>query len=75
MTVKNVWVKDNYGKSLGYAYIKETPGGQEIDIQLNHELSELTKWWREWGPVFSNSNPTVTDALHQAKVLHDVTQA
>jgi hypothetical protein len=74
MTVKNVWVKDNYGNSLGYAYVKETYGGQEIDIQLNHELSELTKWWKEWQPVFTSMNPHVADALQQAKVMHAITK-
>jgi hypothetical protein len=74
MTVKNVWVKDNYGNSMGWGNVQDAHGGQDIHIQLAHELTEMTKWWREWGPVFTNPNPTVTDALQQAKVLHDVTQ-
>jgi hypothetical protein len=74
MTVKNIFVKDNYGNQLGWGNVQDSFGGQDIHIQLAHELSEMTKWWKEWGPVFSNPSPTVTDALQQAKVLHDVTQ-
>ena len=70
MTVKHVNVKDTYGNSLGYAYVKETYGGQEIDIQLPNELSEMIRWWKEWGPVFTSMNPHVADALQQARVMH-----
>ena len=75
MTVKNIFVKDNYGNSLGWGNAQDTYGGQDINIQLAHELSEMIKWWKEWGPVFTNTNPTVTDALNQAKVLHDVSRS
>jgi hypothetical protein len=75
MTVKNIFVKDNYGNSLGRGNAQDAHGGQDIHIQLSHELSEMMKWWREWGPVFTNTNPTVTDALKQAKVLHDVSRS
>lgn len=74
MTIKNVYVKDNYGKSLGWGNAQETHGGHDIHIQMAHELNEMVEWWREWGPVFNNPNPTVTDALQQAKVLHDVSR-
>lgn len=75
MTIKNVYVKDNYGNSLGWGNAQDTHGGQDIHIQIPHELTKMIEWWKTWGPVFSNPNPTVTDALQQAKVLHDVTQA
>ena len=75
MTIKNVQVKDNYGKTLGWSTVQDVHGGQEIHIQIPNELTEMVEWWRAWGPVFKNLNPTVTDALQQAKVLHDVTQA
>jgi hypothetical protein len=75
MTVKNVYVKDNYSNALGWGHAQDAPGGQNIHITMNNELSEMIEWWKEWGPVFTNPNPTVTDALQQAKVLHDVTQA
>ena len=74
MTVKNVFVKDTYGNIMGLAYVKETYGGQEIDIQMSHELSELTKWWKEWGPIFSSGDPRVVDALLQAKTMHALTK-
>jgi len=75
MTVKNIFVKDNYGNSLGWGNAQDAHGGQDIHIQLTHELSEMIRWWKEWGPVFTNTNPTVTDALKQAKVLHDVSRS
>ena len=75
MTIKNIFVKDNYGNSLGWGNAHDTHGGQDITIQLTHELTEMIRWWKEWGPVFTNPSPTVTDALQRAKVLHDVTQA
>jgi hypothetical protein len=75
MTIKNVFVKDNYGNSLGWGNTQDTHGGQDIHIQMSHELTEMMRWWREWGPVFTNTNPTVTDALKQTKVLHDVSRS
>jgi hypothetical protein len=75
MTVKNIFVKDNYGNSLGWGNAQDAHGGQDIHIQMSHELGEMMKWWKEWGPVFANTNPTVTDALKQAKVLHDVSRS
>ena len=71
MTVKNFHVDPN----LGYGTINDVHGGVQLQIMANSELHNLMLWWRQWGPVFSNPNPTVTDALQQAKVLHDVTQA
>jgi hypothetical protein len=75
MTIKNVFVKDNYGNSLGWGNAQDTHGGQDITIQMSHELTEMMRWWKEWGPVFTNTNSTVTDALKQAKVLHDVSRS
>jgi len=75
MTIKNIFVKDNYGNSLGWGNAQDTHGGQDIHIQMNFELTEMMRWWKEWGPVFSSTNPTVTDALKQAKVLHDVSRS
>ena len=74
MTIKNIQVKDNYGKTLGWSTVQDVHGGQEIHIQIPHELNEMVEWWRSWGLVFKNPNPTVTDALQQAKVLHDVSR-
>lgn len=70
MTIKNVIVKDNYGNSLGWGNAQDTHGGQDIHIQLTHELSEMIKWWKEWQPIFTSMNPHVADALQQAKVMH-----
>ena len=74
MTIKNVYVKDNYGNSMGWGNAQDAHGGQDIHIQLNFELTEMMRWWKQWGPVFANQNPVVTDALQQARVLHDITQ-
>jgi hypothetical protein len=63
MTIKNVYVQDNYSKTLGHGYGRDTNGGQDLYITIPHELSEMIEWWRAWGPVFKNLNPTVTDAL------------
>ena len=70
MTVKNVWVRDNYGNQLGWGNVLDTHGGQDINILLSHELTEMMKWWKEWQPVFNSMNPHVADALQQAKVMH-----
>lgn len=75
MTVKVVTIRDAYGNYMGYGNVKETYGGQEIDIQLIPEIAEMLNWWKQWGPVFANQNPVVTDALQQARVLHDISQA
>ena len=47
MTVKNVWVRDNYGNQLGWGNVLDTHGGQDINILLSHELTEMMKWWKE----------------------------
>ena len=70
MTIKNVQVKDNYGKTLGWSTVHDVHGGQEIHIQIPNELTEMVEWWREWKPLFSSMNPHVQDALQQAKVMH-----
>ena len=75
MTIKNVYVTDNFSKTLGWCNAQDVHGGgQDIHIMMTYELTEIIEWWRTWGPVFSNPNPTVTDALQQAKVLHDVSR-
>lgn len=70
MTIKNVLVKDNYGKTLGWSTVQDVYGGQEIHIQIPNELNEMVDWWKEWKPLFSSMNPHVQDALQQAKVMH-----
>ena len=74
MTIKNVYVKDNYGNSLGWGHAQDAHGGQDIHIQIPHELNEMITWWREWKPLFSSMNPHVQDALQQAKVMHALSQ-
>ena len=63
MTVKNIFVKDNYGNQLGWGNAQDSYGGQDIHIQMAHELSEMIKWWKEWGPLFNSSNPAVRASL------------
>jgi len=70
MTVKNIYVKDNYGNSMGRGNAQDAHGGQDIHIQLNFELTEMMRWWKEWQPVFTSMNPHVADALQQSKVMH-----
>jgi hypothetical protein len=74
MTVKNVWVKDNYGNSLGWGNVQDAHGGQDITIQMSHELTEMMRWWKEWGPIFSSGDPRVVDSLMQAKTMHALTK-
>jgi hypothetical protein len=74
MTVKNVYLKDTSGNHFGWANVQDTHGGQEIHINLTHELAELTRWWQEWGPIFSSGDPRVVDALLQAKTMHTLTR-
>jgi hypothetical protein len=74
MTIKNVYVKDHYGNQMGWGNAQDTHGGQDINIQLNYELTEMIRWWKEWGPVFSNPNPSVIDKLAEAKVLYEISK-
>jgi hypothetical protein len=52
--------------------LRETYGGQEISVGIGWELQDLMNWWKQWGPVFSDSSSTVQDALGQARVLHEL---
>ena len=74
MTIKNVYVTDNFSKTLGWGNARDAHGGQDIHITMHHELSEMIEWWREWKPLFSSMNPHVQDALQQAKVMHALSQ-
>ena len=74
MTIKNIQVKDNYGQTLGWSTVQDVHGGQDIHIQIPHELNEMITWWKEWKPLFSSMNPHVQDALQQAKVMHALSQ-
>ena len=76
MTVKNVYFKDSRGNHIGWAWanMQDTHGGQEIHINLPPELAEMVTWWKEWGPMFSSGDPSVVDALLQAKTMHALTK-
>jgi hypothetical protein len=74
MTIKNVYIKDNYSNSLGWGHAQDAHGGQDIHITMNNELSEMMNWWKEWQPVFNSMNPHVQEALQQAKVMHALSQ-
>jgi len=43
---------------VAFINIQETYGGQNI----------------EWGPVFKSHNPSVMDALQQARTIHEITK-
>ena len=49
-------------------------GGQDIGVGPGYELQELMNWWREWKEVFKNPNPSVIDALANARVLHELSK-
>jgi hypothetical protein len=70
MTIKTITIDHH----LGYGMLNDIYGGQEMRIQVNPELVEVISWWKEWGPVFRDLNPTVTDALVQAKMLHELSR-
>jgi hypothetical protein len=69
MTLKNAFTNSG---DVAFVNIQETHGGQNIDIRFSMEMMELVKFWREWGPVFKSHNPSVMDALNNAKVIHEV---
>jgi hypothetical protein len=70
MTIKAISV--DY--QLGYGMMNDVYGGQDIRITVNPELAQMLKWWKEWGPVFSDGSSTVQDALVQARVLHELSK-
>jgi hypothetical protein len=43
-------------------------------LNFTPEIIELVSWWQEWKPVFQSKDPSVMDALRQAKVLHEITK-
>ena len=53
----------------------EVYGGFDLNIQPGYEMYELLAWWQEWKKVMQNKHPSVQDALHQAKVLHELTSS
>jgi len=69
MTIKSAFT--NAG-DVALVNIQETHGGQTIGIRFSTEMMELASFWKEWGPVFKSYNPSVMDALQQAKVLHEI---
>jgi hypothetical protein len=71
MTLKSAFTNAD---DVAFVNIQETHGGQNIDIRFSIEMMELVKFWREWGPVFKSYNPSVIDALNNAKVLHEITK-
>jgi len=71
MTLKNAFT--NTG-DVAFINIQETHGGQNLQINFTNEMIELVNFWREWGPVFKSHNPSVMDALNNAKVLHEITK-
>lgn len=71
MTIKSAFT--NAG-DVAFINIQETHGGQNIDIRFSMEMMELVKFWREWGPIFKSTNPSVLDTLQQARTLHEMTK-
>jgi hypothetical protein len=69
MTIKSAFT--NAG-DVAFINIQDTHGGQNLQINFTNEMIELASFWKEWGPVFKSYNPSVIDALHQAKVLHEI---
>jgi hypothetical protein len=71
MTIKSAFT--NTG-DVAFINIQETHGGQNLQINFTNEMIELVNFWREWGPVFKSNDPSVMDALKQAKVLHEISK-
>jgi len=71
MTIKSAFT--NAG-DVAYINIQDTHGGQNIDIRFSMEMMELVTFWKEWGPVFKSHNPSVMDALQQARTIYEMTK-
>jgi hypothetical protein len=69
MSIKNTTTNDYRVASL---HANDTFGGQQLMLNFTPEIVELVTWWQEWGKVFNSKNPSVMDALQQAKVLYEI---
>jgi hypothetical protein len=69
MTIKNSSTNDYRIASL---QTNDTFGGQQLMLNFTSDMIELVAWWQEWKPLFQSKDPSVMDALQQAKVLHEI---
>lgn len=70
MTIKTFTVDP----TLGHGMINDIYGGVQLQVMANPDIHNLLLWWREWRPVFESKNPSVVDALNQARALHGISQ-
>lgn len=71
MTIKSATTNDYRIASIT---VMETYGGEQLQLNFSNEMIQFLTWWQEWKPLFESKDPTVIDALQQAKVLHDITK-
>jgi hypothetical protein len=72
MTIKSATTNDY--RIIASINLLDTFGGQNLQINFTPEIIELVTWWQEWKPVFVSKDPSVMDALKQAKVLHEISK-
>ena len=72
MTIKSSTTNDY--RIIASINLLDTFGGQNLQINFTSDIIELVSWWQEWKPVFANKDPSVMDALKQAKVLHEISK-
>ena len=49
-------------------------GGQDITVGPGYEMYEFMEWWKDWKEVFKSEHPSVQDAIHQLKVVHELSK-
>ena len=69
MTIKNATINDY---RIASCDVNDTHGGQYLQINFTAEMIQLIEWWKNWKPVFDSKDPSVMDALQQARVLHEI---
>lgn len=70
MTIKSFIVDP----TLGHGMMSDVYGGVQLQVNPSSDIYSLILWWREWRPVFESKDPSVVDALQQARVLHGISQ-
>jgi len=71
MTVKSATTNDY---RIASCAVNDTQGGQYLQINFTDDMIELIRFWKEWGPVFNSKNPSVVDALKQARIIHEISK-
>ena len=69
MTYKNITTNEY---RIAQISTTDTYGGQDFHLTFSTEMIQLIEWWKNWKPVFDSKDPSVMDALQQARVLHEI---